>query len=144
LSKYAYLLITKEKWWNRRLAQHLAGRDVQVFVRKNASGPIDAKLLLFYISQPTGEVRGIADFKERFVGKIEESWSDYGKETVFESHNEYIDFMQGRTKATFIRFSNLRELSSPIPLKKMLEVIGISWLPRGGKYLSQEVVNKLL
>lgn len=144
MSKYAYILFTKEKWWNRRVVQHLGGQKVHAFVRKNAVGPVNTTLLVFYVNHPVREVRGIGDFEERVVGKIETLWRDYSGETVFKSHDEYLDFMQGRTRATFIRFSNLRELSPPIPLKKVLQVIGISRLPRSGKYLSKETVNKLL
>lgn len=144
LSKYAHILLTKEKWWNRRVSQGLAGKKVQAFVRKNAVGPIDTTLLLFYINHPIREIRGTGDFEERVVGKIEELWRDYSGETVFKSHDEYLEFMQGRTKTTFIRFRNFREIHPTISLKKTLQVIGISRLPRSGKYLSKETVNKLL
>jgi len=144
LSKYAYILLVKEKWWKRRVTQSRAGKKVQAFVRKNAVGPKDTALLLFYISHPIREIRGTGDFEERVVGKTETTWRDYGEETVFKAHNEYLNFMQGRTKATFIRFTNLHELHPPIPLKKVLRVIGVSRLPRTGKYLSKKTVNKLL
>jgi predicted transcriptional regulator len=144
LSKYAFLLLTKKKWWNRRVAQRGAGKQIQAFVRKNAVGPTNTSLLLFYVTHPIREIRGTADFEERVVGKAEELWRDYSKETVFKSHDEYLDFMRGRTKTTFIRFRNLYELHQPIPLKKILQIIGISRLPRSGKYLSKEAVNKLL
>jgi len=144
LSKHGYILLTKEKWWNRRVAQRLAGKKVQAFVRRNAVGPIYTTVLLFYVNHPIREIRGTADFEERVVGKIEELWRDYSEETVFKSRDEYLDFMRGRPKATFIRFRNLRELHRPIPLKKVLQVIGISRLSRSGKYLSKEAVNMLL
>ncbi len=144
LSKYACILLTREKWWNRRIVQSRAGKSVQAFVRKNAVGPIDTTLLLFYVVHPIREVRGIGDFEERVVGEIEAVWKDYNEETVFKSHDEYLDFIQGRTKTTFIRFKNLRELYPPIPLKKLLQVVGVSRLPRSGKYLSKEAINKLL
>lgn len=144
MPKYAYLLLTKEKWWNRRVVQRRAGKDYQVFVRRSIVGPKDAELLLFYINHHVREVRGTGDFEERIVGETEELWRDYGKETVFESHDEYLDFLQGRTEATFVRFRNLRELESPISLGKVLQAVGVARLPRNGKYLSRETVNKLL
>jgi predicted transcriptional regulator len=134
----------KEKWWKRRVAQSRAGKKVQTFVRKNAVGPKSATLLLFYINNPVREIRGTGDFKERVVGKTETIWRDYSEETVFKSHDEYLDFMQGRTKATFIRFQNLHELHPPIPLTKILQIFGRSRMPRNGKYLSKRTVNKLL
>ncbi|MFP3984789.1 MAG: hypothetical protein ACLFU9_02305 [Candidatus Bathyarchaeia archaeon] len=144
LAKYAYILLTEEKWWNRRVLQNRAGKKVQAFVRKNKVGPIDVGLLLFYVKHPVRAIRGIGDFEERVVGEIEKLWETYGEETVFESHDEYLDFMKGRTKATFIRFRNLRELNAPIPLKRLLQLMGTSRLPRNGKYLSKETVDTLL
>ncbi len=144
MPKYAYLLLTKEKWWNKRLAQSRAGKDVQVFVRKSTVGPKDAELLLFYVNHHVQEVRGTGDFEERIVGETEALWRKYGEETVFESHDEYLDFLQGRKKATFVRFRNLRELEPPISLGKVLQAAGVARLPRNGKYLSGETVNKLL
>ena len=144
LSKHAYVLLTKEKWWNRRVAQSRAGKKVQAFVRKSAVGPIKTSLLLFYVDRPLRGIKGVGDFEERVVDDVEKQWRSYSEETVFESHDEYLCFMQGRPKATFIRFSNLRELNTPIPLKKLLQIIGGSRLSRNGKYLSKEILNKLL
>ncbi len=143
MSDYAYVLLTKEKWWNRRVAQSRAGKKVQAFVRKNAVGPTHAALLLFYVNHPVREVKGVGEFEERVVGDVENLWNAYSDETVFQSHHEYLAFMQGRSKATFIRFKNLRELQPPLPLTLLLQTIGISRLPRNGKYLNREAVNKL-
>jgi predicted transcriptional regulator len=144
LSKYAYILLTKEKWWNKRVAQSRAGKKIQVFVRKNTVGPKDTTLLLFYVNHPVRAVMGLGEFKERVVGDIETLWNMYSSETVFEAHEEYLHFLQGRQKATFIRFANLRELHPPIPLEKLLRIIGLSRLSRNGKYLSEETVNRLV
>jgi predicted transcriptional regulator len=144
LSKYAYILLTKEKWWNKRVAQSREGMKIQVFVRKNTVGPAKATLLLFYVNHPVRAVMGVGEFKERVVGEIEKLWKMHGSETVFESHDEYLQFLQGRSKATFIRFRNLRELHPPIPLEKLLRIIGLSRLPRNGKYLSEEIANRLV
>ncbi len=144
MPKYAYILLVKEKWWKRRVAQSRAGKKIQAFVRKNVVGPRDTTLLLFYVSNPVLEIRGTGDFKERVVGKTETMWKNHSKETVFKSHDEYLGFMQGRTKATFIRFKNLHELNPPVPLKKILQIIGRPRLSRNGKYLSKKTINKLL
>ena len=144
MSKHAYILLTKEKWWNKRVAQRRAGKRIQVFVRKNTVGPTNTTLLLFYVNHPVRAVMGVGEFKERVVGEIEKLWSMHSSETVFESHDEYLHFLQGRSKATFIRFSNLRELHPPIRLEKLLRIIGLSRLPRNGKYLSEETANRLV
>jgi predicted transcriptional regulator len=54
--------------------------------------------VLFYINHPIREIRGTGDFEERVVGKIEELWRDYSGETVFKSHDEYLEFMQDGPK----------------------------------------------
>ena len=144
MPKHAYILLTKEKWWNRRVAQNRAGKKTQVFVRKNTVGPKDVTLLLFYVGHPVRAVMGIGKFKERVKGEIEKLWNMHGSETVFESYEECSRFMQGRSRATFIRFTNLRELHPPIALGKLLQIIELSRLPRNGKYLSEETVNRLL
>jgi len=81
---------------------------------------------------------------ERVIGAVDELWNTYGHETVFESRGEYVDFMQGRTKATFIRFKNLQELSAPIPFDLLSKTASIGRMPRGGKYISRETTNKLI
>ncbi len=144
MSRFAYILLTQEKWWNRRVAQNRAGKNNQVFVRKNTVGPVKTKLLLFYVNHPVRAIMGVGDFEERVVDEVERLWSKYSGETIFESHDEYMEFIRGRTKATFIRFRNMRELNPPIPLNMLLQVIGCSRLPRSGTYLSEETVNRLM
>jgi predicted transcriptional regulator len=143
LYNFAYILLEKESWWNRRIAQSRAGKKVQAFVRKNTVGPTNATLLLFYVNHPVKEIKGVGEFEERVIGDVENLWNAYSEETVFESRDEYLTFMQGRSKATFIRFKNLRELQPPIPLEHLLQIIGVSRLPRSGKYLNRETLNKL-
>lgn len=142
---FAYLLLEEEKWWSRRRGQSKAGKTVQVFVRRGSVGPLNTELLLFYVKHPVREILGKAEFIKRVVGDVEELWSKYGVETVFESYKEYIDFLDEREKATFIQFKNLQELSQPISGKSFLEKIGGgSMLPRNGRYLSKKLASLLV
>ena len=142
--KYAYILLSDEKWWIRRVNKNKAGKSVQSFVRKGAVGPKDAKLILFYVKHPLREICGSGEFLERIVGDTDRLWSALGHETVFDSCQEYMAFMNGRARATFIRFKNLQEFSTPIPVKVFSQVIGVSRMPRGGKYISREMANALI
>jgi predicted transcriptional regulator len=142
--KYAYILLSAEKWWIRRVNKNKAGKTLQSFVRKGAVGPKDAKLILFYVKHPLREIRGSGEFLERIVGDVDKLWSALGHETVFDSYQEYVAFMDGRTRATFIRFRNLQEFPTPIPVKTFSQVIGVSRMPRGGKYISRETVDALV
>jgi predicted transcriptional regulator len=144
LSRYGYVLLTQEKWWNRRVAQSQAGMRTQSFVRKSVVGPVKTRILLFYVTHPARELRGIGDFELRVVGKLDNLWRNYGEETVFQSRDEFLGFMQARDKATFIRFRNLRQLARPVPLRELLKIVGPSRMPRSGKYLSKEIVDRLL
>jgi len=142
--KYAYILLSDEKWWVRRCNKNKAGQALQSFVRRGTVGPKEAKLVLFYIKHPLREIRGSGEFLERIVGDAEKLWTTLGHETVFDSYQEYMAFMNGRTRATFIRFRNLQEFSAPVPVKVVSQIIGVSRMPRGGKYISREMANALI
>jgi len=142
--RYAYILLSKEKWWIRRCDQNKAGKTLQAFVRKGTVGPKNTELILFYITYPSKEIRGYGEFLERIIGTTEELWNAYGHETVFKSYEEYMEFMQGKTKVTFIRFKNLHEISSPIPAKEISKIAGIGRMPRMGKYISKETALQMV
>jgi len=142
--QYAYILLTNEKWWNRRCDQNKARKRLQAFVRRGTVGPKNAELVLFYVTYPSKEIRGYGEFLERITGTTEELWNAYGHETVFKSYEEYMEFMHGKTKATFIRFKNLHELSSPIPASVISQLTGIGRMPRSGKYVNKETAHKLI
>lgn len=142
---YAYVVLEAEKWWDRRCRQSKTGKVVQAFVRHGKVGPLDAKLLLFYVKHPIREIRGKADFLERVVGDADELWNKYGAETVFKSYDEYKEFLEGRQETTFVRFKNFQELMPPISRESFLGKIGGgATLPRNGKYLSKELANTLV
>ena len=142
--RYAYILINDEKWWSRRLSQNRTGKSLHAFVRKGTVGPKKAELVLFYVKHPFREIRGYGEFVERVVGTADDLWNAHGHETVFESRQEYVEFLQGRTKATFIRFKNLQELAEPVPIKVFSQILDIGRMPRSGKYISREAVNQLV
>lgn len=142
--KYAYILLSDEKWWVRRVSKNKAGHTLQSFVRKGFVGPKDVKLILFYVKHPPREIRGSGEFLERIVSDVDKLWTTLGHETVFDSYQEYMAFMNGRIHATFIRFKNLQEFSAPISSKVVSQVIGVNRMPRSGKYISREMANALL
>lgn len=137
---YGFLLILDEKWWNRLCA---SGAQVQAFIRRGLVGPVATDKLLFYVKHPVKQVMGIADFVERVAGEPRELWDKYGAETCLKSFNEYVAFLGGRGHVTFIRFSNLHEFKTPVPLEVVKRILGFSTLPRGGKYINFEAVNQL-
>ncbi len=117
---------------------------MHVFVRRGLVGPKNAELLLFYVTHPHKEIRGVGEFIERITGDAKDLWKTYGHESLLRSYKEYMDFMQGRRKATFIRFKNLRELPTPVRAKVISQVTGIRRMSRMGKYISKEMVHQLI
>jgi len=144
LERYAYLLLNIEKYWNRLCSLNRAGKTVQAFVRRGIVGPKEAEQLLFYVTYPHKEIRGVGEFIERVTGDADDLWNSYGHESLLKSYEEYMDFLQGRTKATFIRFKNLRELATPIPARVISQVTGMERVPRMGKYITKEVAHQLI
>jgi len=144
LERYAFIILNIEKFWNRLCNRNRAGKTVHVFVRRGLVGPKNAKLLLFYVTHPHKEIRGVGEFIERITGDTKDLWKTYGHESLLRSYEEYMDFMQGRRKATFIRFKNLRELSTPIRANVISQVTGIRRISRMGKYITKEMAHQLI
>jgi len=144
LDRYAFILLSIEKFWNRLCDRNRKGKTVHVFVRRGLVGPKNAKLLLFYITHPHKEIRGVGEFIERLTGDSEDLWKTHGRESLLRSYEEYLDFLQGRRKATFIRFKNLRELPTPRSSNVISQVIGITRMPRMGTYITKEMVDQLI
>lgn len=107
-------------------------------------GPKNAKLLFFYVIHPHKDIRGFADFIERVTGDAENLWKSLGHESLLNSYNEYKDFLQGRKKATFIRFRNLNEFPNPVTTKVLSQVVGRERMPQMGLYLTERMANQLI
>jgi predicted transcriptional regulator len=107
-------------------------------------GPKEAKLLLFYVTHPHKEIRGVGDFIERITGNADDLWNIYGHESLLASYEEYMDFLQRRMKATFIRFKNLRVLAAPVSASVISKVTGTSGIPRMGMYITKEMAQRLI
>lgn len=93
---------------------------------------------------PHKDIRGFADFIERVTGDAENLWKSLGHESLLNSYNEYKDFLQGRKKATFIRFRNLNEFPNPVTTKVLSQVVGIERMPQMGLYLTERTANQLI
>jgi predicted transcriptional regulator len=141
--RYAFILISDEKYWNRLRERGRANKEILAFVRKNQVAPCEAQKLLFYVKRPIMQVRGAADFVERVTGDCEELWRKYGSESCFESFDEYHSFAQGREKMTFVRFKNFTEFENPKSTEAIRNVLG-SLQGFRGKYLSHEATNQLI
>jgi predicted transcriptional regulator len=142
--RYVYILLSEEKWWDRLCGRNRNSRKIHAFVRRSRVGPLRTQKLLFYVNKPIMQIRGVADFVERLVGYHKELWDAHGNETCFKTFSEYVVFLRGRTTATFIRFTNFRELIDPISMEMISKVLGVLRMPPMGKYLNRETANQLI
>ena len=140
--RYAFILISDEKYWNKLLERNRTKEGIHAFVRKNQVGPRETQKLLFYVKRPVMQVLGTADFLERVTGDREELWRKYGAESCFESFDEYCTFAQGREKMTFVRFKNFTEIENPKATEVIRSVLG-SLQGFRGKYVNLETAKQL-
>ncbi len=144
MKRYAFIVLNLEKFWNRLCSQNRAGKQAHAFIRRGIVGPKNAKLLFFYVTHPHKDIRGFAEFVERVTGDAEKLWKSLGHESLLSSYDEYNDFLQGRKKATFIRFRNLKEFPKPVTTKAMAQTIGIERMPQMGLYLTERIAHRLI
>ena len=140
---YAYILTLDEKYWSRLRQRNQAEMATHVFVRKSQVAPKQADQLLFYVTKKR-QVLGTANFDERLTGNYLELWDKFGGETCFESLDEFKAFVGGRDTVTFIRFSNLQEICSPVPKEELAEMLGSLIRFRLGRYLDRETASRLV
>jgi len=144
LKKYAFIVLNLEKFWKRLRSQNGASKPIHAFVRRGVVGPKNAKQLFFYVTHPRKEIQGYAEFIQRKTGDAKELWESLGHESLLSSYGEYQDFLQGRKKATFIRFRNLKELPKPVTTKAMAQIIGKERMPQMGMYITEKMAHQLI
>lgn len=143
VQKYAFIIMIKEKWWNRFLSDRHEGKQMQSYVQKGVGSPKNASVILFYVTKPVAEIAGQAEFVQREVGDTTEMWEKHGGESVLKSQQEYRDLVGDRPQVSFIRFRNLREATHAIPLAYVLMLLDARRLSRRGFYVNKEIADKL-
>jgi len=113
-------------------------------VRRGAVGPKNAKQPFFYVTHPRKDIQGYADFIERVTGDAEDLWKTLGHESLLNSYDEYHNFLQGRKKAIFISFKNLKELPKPVTTKEMTQIIGNERMPQKGLNITEGMARQLI
>ena len=133
-----------EEYWKRLCNQNRTGKTDHSFVRRGAMAPKNTQKLFFYVTHPRKEIQGYADFVERITDNAKDMWESLGHESLLHSYDEYQDFLQGRKRATFVRFKNLKEFPKPVTQEKWTKIIGKTRMPQMGMYLTQKMVDQLL
>ena len=144
VQRYAFVMMTKEKWWNRFLSDHHEGKQTQSYVQKGSAPPKNACVIFFYVTKPIAEIAGYAEFVQRTVGDSMEVWEKHGNESVLKSKGEYREFIGDQPQVSFIRFQNLREAPHAMPLADVLRLLGARRLSRKGFYVNKETTEKIV
>jgi predicted transcriptional regulator len=139
--RYAFILTANPKYWERLRNRNKISGGIQAFVRKNQVAPRRAQRLLFYVTKPVMQVKGVADFIERLTGDSEDLWRKYGSESCFKTFKEYCDFAEGREMMTFVRFTNFVELENPKTKEETKNILG-SLQGLRGKYVDIHVMEQ--
>jgi predicted transcriptional regulator len=113
-------------------------------VQKGEAPPRGASVILFYVTKPTAQIAGWADFIERRVGKSMDVWEEHGNECVLRSEREYKEFLGDWPRVSFIRFKNLRQAAHAMPLVEALKLLGKRRLSRKGFYVNKENTEKTI
>jgi len=142
--KHSFIIMIKDKWWREFCRHNHDGRKVHSYVQKGLAPPKNASLIFFYVTKPSREIAGYAEFIERKIGDAEKVWEEHGDESVLDSKGKYLAFLGGAQKVSFIRFKNLREAEQPIPLNNIRMLLGVRRLSRKGFYVNKEIADKLL
>jgi predicted transcriptional regulator len=107
-------------------------------------GPKNTEKIFFYVTHPRKNIQGYADFVERVTGDPKDLWQSLGHESLLNSYDEYQDFLQGRKKATFVRFKNLKEFPKPVTAEMWARIIGKKRMPQIGMYITENKAHELL
>ncbi|MCW4015858.1 MAG: hypothetical protein NWF06_05760 [Candidatus Bathyarchaeota archaeon] len=145
MKQYAFIVLNFEKFWNRLCSQNRAGKTNHSFVRRGVMGPKKTEKLFFYVTGQRKDISGYADFVERVTDDATDIWESLGHESLLKSYAEYNnDFLQGRKKATFVRFKNLKEFPKPVKMEAWAQIIGKQRMPQGGMYITKKMAHQLL
>ncbi len=142
--KYAFVMMIQEKYWNGFQNRSRGGKNVHSYVQRGVAPPKNARLMLFYVAKPVGEIAGHAEFIERKVGGADEMWKALGKESVLSSKDMYDEFLKDNNKTSFVRFKNLKEAAHPIALNNALVLLGLKRFSRKGFYVDKDTAEKLI
>jgi predicted transcriptional regulator len=134
LKWYAFTVLNLKIFCKRICSQNRAGKLVHAFVRRGIVGPKNAKQIFFYVTHPRKDIQGYAKFIKRKTGDVKHLWKTLGHESLLSSYDEYLDFLPGRKKATFIRFRNIREFLKPVTAQAVAQIVGKEKMPQMGIY----------
>ena len=141
---YAFVMMTKEKYWLQFRERSLQGKKTHSFVLKGAAPPKSTRMLFFYVTNPVKAIDGYADFIERKIGTPEDVWNEHGNESVLKSREKFLEFIGDPERVSFVRFNNLKKAANPILLDNLRMLLGVKRLSRKGFYLNKDLADKFI
>jgi predicted transcriptional regulator len=141
---YAFVLMTKEKYWTKFRERSQQGKKTHSFVLRGVAPPKHACILFFYVSNPEKALDGYAEFIERKLGAPGEVWNEYGNESVLESKEGFEEFVGNPQQVTFVRFENLKTAVNPVSLDNLRMLRGVKMLSRKGYYVDKGMAEKFI
>ena len=141
---YAFVMMTKEKYWLQFRERNRQGTKKHSFVLRGAAPPKNTKVLFFYVINPVKAVDGYAEFVERKLGTPGEAWEKFGHESVLQSKKSYEELVGNPLQVSFIRFQNLKTANNPVPLSNLRMLRGVKMLSRKGFYVDKNMAEKLI
>lgn len=144
INRYAYIMMIQNKWWRQFQHRRQQGRIFHAYIKTGRAHPKDTMLILFYVTEPVGQVAGYAEFAELKVGNAAELWAEHGGESALGSKKQFEAFINGKERVAFIRFKNLHEATRPISRRALLMQLGKRRLARSGFYVDRETAEKLI
>lgn len=137
-------MMIQDKWWKEFLRRQKEGKKTHAYVLRGAAPPRTARRILFYVTKPVAKLAGHADFIERRIGKSDALWQENGEESVLGSKANYDAFVKGSDRVSFVRFTNLQEAVSPVPLNDILIFFGVRRLSRKGFFMDKDIGDRLV
>jgi predicted transcriptional regulator len=141
---YAFVMMTKEKWWNRFVLDHQEGKKIQSYVQKGLAPPKNGSIILFYVTRPVAQIAGYAKFLQRIAGNPMEIWKKHGNESVLKSEKEYRELVGDKAQVSFVRFQDLKTAVHGVSLVDLLRLLGTKRLSRKGFYTGKETAERII
>ena len=99
--------------------------------------------LLFYISSPDKNLGAISKIKKITTARLDILWEEV-KDNASVTHEEFMDYFEGRDSGYAIYFSEIQKFHNPIELASIKELIPGFTAPQSFRYFSPNELSTVL
>ncbi len=123
-------------------ARILAGEKT-VELRKLRPKVSSGDNLIFYISSPDKNIKAISKINKIINARLDLLWETV-KDDASVTHEEFMEYFEGKEHGYAIYFSKIEKLENPIKLENIKEIVPGFTAPQSFRYFSQaEMLNVL-